>query len=165
MRNRRTSLSHPRREVYVQRVDRTSYSLASFTPVPVSLAYAVEFTARISEQQCCVKWSSDSFSQSFLCTSHEGHMLQDVCHSSSLYESSAPQWRYSDRCICSQKVLLIHQPPSKAVSFHSRNKPGLTLYGKGVCGEGTPRICSEPPVDTSTRMCWSRQRCRQFQLR
>ena len=116
----------------MQRVDRTSDSLASFTPVPVSLAYAVEFTARISEQQFCVKWSSDSFSQSFLCTSHEGHMLQDVCHSSSLYESSGPQWRYSDRCICSQKVLLIHQPPSKAVCFHSRNYPGLTLYGKGV---------------------------------
>ena len=29
----------------------------------------------------------------------------------------------------------------------------------------TPPICSEPPVDTSTRICWSRQRCRQFQLR
>ena len=29
----------------------------------------------------------------------------------------------------------------------------------------TPRICSEPPVNISTRMCWSRQRCRQCQLR
>ena len=29
----------------------------------------------------------------------------------------------------------------------------------------TPPISSEPPVDTSTRICWSRQRCRQFQLK
>ena len=28
----------------------------------------------------------------------------------------------------------------------------------------TPRICSEPPVNISTRMCWCRQRCRQCQL-
>ena len=45
------------------------------------------------EQQCCTdvsqqtrlsQLSSDSYS------SHEGHMLQDVCRSSSLYESSGP---------------------------------------------------------------------------
>ena len=33
------------------------------------------------------------------------------------------------------------------------------------CGVSTPRICSEPPVNTSTRMCWNRQRCRQCQLK
>ena len=39
----------------------------------------------------------------------------------------------------------------------------LTLFAV-CCGVGTPRICSEPPVNTTTRVCWSRQRCRQCQL-
>ena len=32
------------------------------------------------------------------------------------------------------------------------------------CGVSTSRICSEPSVNTSTRMCWNRQRCRQCQF-
>ena len=47
-----------------------------------------------------------------------------------------------------------------AECFHSRIYPGLTLYGEEVSG-----ICSEPPVNTTTRMYWYRQWCRQCQLK
>ena len=49
-----------------------------------------ESKKQTAEQQCCMEWSSDSFSQCFLCRSHERHMLQDAFRSSSLYENSGP---------------------------------------------------------------------------
>ena len=74
---------------------------------------------RTAEQQCCMKWSSDSFSQSFLCRSHEGYMS----HCAEYY-SIQPQRR---------RLFVMSQRNVCYIVFSSRHRAQIDCRREGDC--------------------------------